>query len=409
MAEKKNESEKTSQPEPGGPRRLLRSRRERMLWGVAGGLADYLRLDPTLVRLGFVVAAFFGGFGVLAYLIMAVVVPEDDGTGEPVAGRRPPTWALILLGIALLVAIPGPFWGWHEGGWWWGWIGPLWIGILILAGVWAFRALRGRPIRWPRGARADAGEETAETESAETESGAGDDQPPRLVRLIAIVVLALAAICAVCCLAFASVWATATGNGTIIAGVVVALGAALAATAFLANTERFAAPLLAVALVLGLPAGAVAAADIHFDGGIGERNYHPTSVASLPADGYELGVGQLNVDLRDLPWSRGQTVSLQSDLGIGQMIVSVPSDVCVDAHTAAKAGQLYVRGQTSDGVDTEIDQGQPLGKAPRLDLDAELQLGQIVVSDLDPDEVDRRDFGGEESDEIEAAREACSR
>src|SRR6266540_2994625 len=124
MADEEKSSKKAEPKDPESDRRLLRSSKERMLWGGAGGLAEYLRVDPTLVRLGFVVAALFGGFGVLAYLVMAVVVPEDDGSGKPVNGRRPPTAAIVLLVLAVLVALPGPFGGWAHG-WWWGFAGPL--------------------------------------------------------------------------------------------------------------------------------------------------------------------------------------------------------------------------------------------------------------------------------------------
>ena len=412
MAENdKSSTEETKSERP--ERRLLRSRDERMLWGVAGGLGEYLNIDPTLVRLGFAVAAFFGGFGLIAYLVMAVVVPEDDGTGRPSSGRRPPTWAIVLLAIAVLIVIPGPFFGWHDGwgGPWWGFFGPLWIGFLIIAGVLAVRALRGRrlsrqPDRPASGTTKSAGEATDEA-TAEVE--AGDSAPPRTARAIALVVLALAAICAALCVAAVAAWATATGQGDVVAGVVIAIGAAIAATAFIADTRRVAPWLLASALLLAAPAGAIAAADIHFDGGIGERSYSPASVEDLPP-GYEFGVGQMEVDLRDLAWAEGQAISLDTTLGIGQMIVSVPSDVCVDTDAKVKAGELIVRGETSDGVDAEIDQSEPTGTAPRLELDAELQLGQLVVTDRDPVEVEEHNLSDSDySDERIAQREACAR
>jgi phage shock protein C len=65
--------------------RLYRSRDERMLAGVCGGLAKYFRIDPTIIRLIFVVLALAGGPGLLIYIIMWIVVPE-----EPV-GPTPPT------------------------------------------------------------------------------------------------------------------------------------------------------------------------------------------------------------------------------------------------------------------------------------------------------------------------------
>jgi len=59
-------------------KKLTRSTSNRMIAGVCAGLAEYLGIDPTIVRL-LVVLAFFTGFGgiALVYLIMALVVPEQ--------------------------------------------------------------------------------------------------------------------------------------------------------------------------------------------------------------------------------------------------------------------------------------------------------------------------------------------
>jgi phage shock protein C len=59
------------------PRRLYRSRRNRQLAGVAGGIAEYLEIDPTVVRLVWILSIFLGGFGILLYIIMAFIVPLD--------------------------------------------------------------------------------------------------------------------------------------------------------------------------------------------------------------------------------------------------------------------------------------------------------------------------------------------
>jgi phage shock protein C len=57
---------------------LTRSKSNRMIAGVCAGLADYLNLDPTVMRLLFVLGFFLAGPGiVLAYLIMAIVTPEQ--------------------------------------------------------------------------------------------------------------------------------------------------------------------------------------------------------------------------------------------------------------------------------------------------------------------------------------------
>ncbi|MDF1618880.1 PspC domain-containing protein [Petrocella sp. FN5] len=56
-------------------KKLYRSRTDRMLFGVCGGLAEYFSVDPTLVRLVMVLFWMTGG-GFLAYLIAAIVMPE---------------------------------------------------------------------------------------------------------------------------------------------------------------------------------------------------------------------------------------------------------------------------------------------------------------------------------------------
>ncbi len=67
-------------------RRLYRSESDRKLGGVAGGLGDYLGIDPTLIRLPFVLGVIFAGTGGLLYLILWLVVPEES---EVVAVKKP--------------------------------------------------------------------------------------------------------------------------------------------------------------------------------------------------------------------------------------------------------------------------------------------------------------------------------
>lgn len=58
-------------------KRLYRSNKDRKLGGVCGGIADYFDIDPVFVRILFVVAAFWGGSGILAYIICWIVIPEQ--------------------------------------------------------------------------------------------------------------------------------------------------------------------------------------------------------------------------------------------------------------------------------------------------------------------------------------------
>jgi phage shock protein C len=58
-------------------KKLYRSLNNKMLGGVAAGLGEYLNIDPTIVRLGFVALALMGGPGLVVYLIMWLVVPPE--------------------------------------------------------------------------------------------------------------------------------------------------------------------------------------------------------------------------------------------------------------------------------------------------------------------------------------------
>src|SRR3954471_506827 len=118
------------QDAPPAPR-LVRRRDGKMIAGVCQGVADHFRIDPLLVRIGFVVAAFFGGAGLIAYIAGWVLIPEQDETtsvGERVI--REHHWAriagIVLIAIAV-TSFGGPFW-WFRGG-------TLFAGLLIVGGV----------------------------------------------------------------------------------------------------------------------------------------------------------------------------------------------------------------------------------------------------------------------------------
>ena len=74
------------------PRRLYRCRQDRMLAGIAGGMAEYLEVDPTVVRILWILSAFLGGFTILLYIILAFVIPLEPVAGlMPVGGPMPGT------------------------------------------------------------------------------------------------------------------------------------------------------------------------------------------------------------------------------------------------------------------------------------------------------------------------------
>jgi len=72
--------------------RLVRSEHDRVIAGVCGGLARHLDVDPTLVRVLFVVAALLGGPGILAYIVLWIAMPRESAVPASAAapGVAPP-------------------------------------------------------------------------------------------------------------------------------------------------------------------------------------------------------------------------------------------------------------------------------------------------------------------------------
>ena len=78
---------------PTETQKLYRSRDERMIGGVCGGLGEFFGIDPTWMRLLFVLLTIFGGSGVLVYLVMLLIVPEeplDVTSSSPVQEQAEP-------------------------------------------------------------------------------------------------------------------------------------------------------------------------------------------------------------------------------------------------------------------------------------------------------------------------------
>jgi phage shock protein C len=133
-------------------KRLYRSTSHRVIGGVAGGLGDYLDIDPVLIRIAFVVALFFGGVGLLAYIIAWIIIPEQPREStmsnpidpqqsnvppQPPPPQPPPAphrhghgsiiGGLVLLVIGFLFLAENFLPDFHFGDWW-----PL---ILVAIGV----------------------------------------------------------------------------------------------------------------------------------------------------------------------------------------------------------------------------------------------------------------------------------
>ena len=68
-------------------RRILRSRNERMIAGVAGGLATYFSIDPLVVRLGFALLSMVNGIGIMLYVLLWLLLPNEDSVAADSRGQ----------------------------------------------------------------------------------------------------------------------------------------------------------------------------------------------------------------------------------------------------------------------------------------------------------------------------------
>jgi phage shock protein PspC (stress-responsive transcriptional regulator)/predicted membrane protein len=325
-----------TQPPSQGVRRLTRSSSDKLIGGVAGGLGRYFGVDPILFRIAFVVLTFAGGVGVLAYIGLLAFVPADDDSRIFGERRDANLIGAVLLGIVVLLILGPPFF----------FVGPLLIPIALLIGIGIllWRAAGGRP---PSG------------------------DPTRLVaRAVIALLIGIAAVGG-----FAGVFVLAAiGGGTTLAILAIVAGVALV-VAGLAGGARW---LIAPALVLVLPLAIVAAADISVDGGVGERQYRPASVDQLRPN-YELGAGELILDMRDVDLPAG-TTKVHLQLGIGHTVVRVPEDACVSSDVQLGAGHAQVLDRSSDGLDVDFEQAAATTTdRPRLDIDSDLGIGALEV------------------------------
>jgi phage shock protein C len=123
-----------------GTKRLFKSRTNRMIDGVCGGVAEYFGLDPTLVRIAWVLLTFLGGSGILLYIAGMIIIPTSPITLTP--PEPPPAAAssttnhtfwgvlLVVIGAVWLMSNLGI---WHR---WWGFSWDLLLPtVLIFAGV----------------------------------------------------------------------------------------------------------------------------------------------------------------------------------------------------------------------------------------------------------------------------------
>ena len=323
------------QPEP-APRRLTRSTTDSLIGGVAGGIGRHLNVDPLAIRITFVILTFAGGLGLVAYLLCLLFVPTDDPAAPPLKWGLARTIGAGLLAVAALaLLVPDWFWG------------PQ-LPLLLVAGAVVY--LLVRVVRDERGSH--AGRVAARI-------------------AIGIVLFALAVGAFVAAAAGA-----ALGGGIVVAGLVIACGVGLVGGAFRGGMRWLIVP----AIVLAVPLGAVAATDLDVRGTWGDRTFHPGTAADLD-EGYEMGMGSLKVDMGEVDLPAGRT-DLRLEIGVGEIKVLVPDDVCVTTEAEVGAGAVNVGEGEQGGVDFDVSDDREVAPGvAHLHVIADVGVGYVGVGE----------------------------
>lgn len=91
-------------------KKLTKSKKDKVIFGVCGGLAEYFERDPVLFRILFVVLLFMSGFipFMIAYIIVALIMPEENGekiveSGEEALDKKGLFWLITIFVLAMLI------------------------------------------------------------------------------------------------------------------------------------------------------------------------------------------------------------------------------------------------------------------------------------------------------------------
>lgn len=372
--------------------RLRRSRTDRHIAGVAGGVARHLDIDPVIVRVVFVITAFFGGAGLFVYGALWLLVPEEGEAHAPInLEERARGVALVVVGVLAALALLGDSWG---GGNWFPW-------PLVLIGLVVWLLLNRRRDRRERRyaeygtsqtgwvqppAPGDASGPAAPTYAAPHQPAYVYTPPPRprdprkrgpvlFWLTLALIALATGAL-GIAELSGADVASSAyPALAVAITGVMLVVGAVWGR----------AGGLTALGLLLTIPLVVTTVVD-----NVDNRTVtHDPDSASQVRDRYWNAAGDMVVDLSDVTdvdSLDGRTIAVEG--GVGRIEVIVPPGALVNASADVDGpGSVEVFGEEHGGIDiavtgsrSAVAAGGSTTDQPTIEIDAKLGVGEIVIT-----------------------------
>ncbi len=352
---------------------------DRKVAGVAGGVARALNIDPTIVRVLFVVLAFANGFGLVLYALGWLLMPEE-GKDEPLIRASSGVRTALVVGaaaLALLVAlgVTATIVSGAGHGFFW----PLFptVGVLLLV-LWLSQRRDERRTTMSDQTTPPAGAPPASPTEPPAPSAPSYAPPParrdREPRLFGVTIALLA-----------------IGLGSL--GIVDSLTAGIVPdSAYAALALAIIGVMLVIGSVFGRANGlvllgiiaALVLAGTTTSGGWNSRNSTldatPVTASGVQPD-YSLGAGDISLDLSkvaDLAALNGRNVTI--DLGAGHVIVYVPDDlgVTVDAQVRY-GGQVDLPDRSGDGWGVHLTQHVNPQASTQINLTIVVKFGQIEV------------------------------
>lgn len=366
-------------PQPGIDRqnlrnyeRLYRSIDDRKIAGVAGGLGRHLNIDPTILRVLFVVLCFFGGAGLLLYGAAWLLVPEDGRTHGTIATSPSTRNALLItagvIGALLLVGD-----SWHG-------IGFPWPVMLVGIGVLLYMLVKRRgepaettPEQVPPWAPSEVTPTAAPQAYYQPRSRPRPDRGPRLFGFtLAMIALALGSL---------GLYEAAGGGVADAAYPALALtivGFMLVVGAFVGRAGGLI--FLGLISTFALLASSVAGTFGSLNEDHGERlRVAPVSAAAVRSD-YRIDSGQMTVDLSGLTDPEkldGRVIHL--DGGAGEIRVTLPRDVRSKVVAdIGGPGQIELPGRSVGGIGNHLEHTYGDGTAT-VTIDTHVSIGHIDV------------------------------
>jgi phage shock protein PspC (stress-responsive transcriptional regulator) len=376
------------QPPASGARVLRRSRTNRVAAGVASGLGEYFTVDPVLFRVLFATSAFFGGAGILAYLLAWAAIPEEgtehaaiDGWIAALRRRRFPVWLVMIAGGLLLWAVafswwaPGPFF-------------PVVAVVVLLVVFFTRREMQSSPRPTVSLRKEDGPAPTAPTSPSQPAwvndarlwmsemRAVGQERRRRSFPIRVAVLLTLVGAL------------TGLGIADAISGVQLqwyfwtvlgVLGVGMLAAAV---SRRWSWSLVPLVIPATIGAVAFAGSDTSLHDGVGQREWKPTTTTNAH---YRLAFGQGVLDLRHLATTGDRPVRITVTLGAGQVRVVAPSEQNLTVHTDVHAGDVEVRTPTGhtvrhSGVEFTRTIDPPAGATGRMvTVTVHLTDGNLIV------------------------------